>query len=302
MAEILSDNRGENTEDEVGNGDLPSFGIQLSTGEPGNLHTQNDELHPWQRENVVERKGLVDVRCTIKDIVHGSYSAGSDDPCSLIVVQFRFDRDGNSRRIKEARIWLTFSAIEKGNPDPEVAKAFPDRTFTVEPKTQIESSTIAGGANIGFNVLGAEVGGEFRREKTVDREATDATLVRGSIDTVGRNFGRPNAVSWTLLENKTDKTGVPASMQCAILLRREDDSKFQAHFKMKIVADTRTTVQSIFKSNPKDDPVLFDPDIRPTNKLRVYDEKTVGDLGSLNLEQLGDITFSTIWTQGVKKK
>lgn len=64
----------------------------------------------------------------------------------------------------------------------------------------------------GGNVLGAELGGELKRDKVVERDVTNAGTVRGAIETLGRNWGKPNTASWTLLENSTDKTGAPVSL------------------------------------------------------------------------------------------
>lgn len=51
-----------------------------------------------------------------------------------------------------------------------------------------------------------EVGGQFHTEETIKGTLADHTTVRGS-----------STVSWTFLENETDKTGVVTSMRGPIL-------------------------------------------------------------------------------------
>ena len=42
---------------------------------------------------------------------------------------------------------------------------------------------------------------------------------------------------------------------------------------------------------PKDDPMLFDPTLEPTHKLRRYD---VEELGALDLKSLFEVRFPTV--------
>ncbi|KAM0371359.1 hypothetical protein ACHAPY_010079 [Fusarium culmorum] len=71
-------------------------------GDITDVHTQNDPDQPFQRENIIERRHKVDVRCQHKDIVHGFYSDDDDyaDPCSLVVFEFEFSPNAIARRIK----------------------------------------------------------------------------------------------------------------------------------------------------------------------------------------------------------
>ena len=102
-------------------------------GDPAAFHVQNDPDQPFQRDNIIERKGRVDIRCEHKDIMHGFYSDDNDDLCSLIVLKFQFCPNGVARRIKEAHVVVKFAAIQNGKPDPEVIAMYPDGNFCVQP-------------------------------------------------------------------------------------------------------------------------------------------------------------------------
>lgn len=286
--------------------DLPSFEIWLAEGvESGaNFHSVNDLRNPWQRTTVVERGGLVSTSCKFKDIVHGTYSPQDPDPATLVVLQFRFDPEDLKRRIKRVQITVTFAAMDPEDPDPEVVKAYPEGHFAVHPTTQHESVKWTAGGKAGGGAYGAEVAGKLKREKEVEKDATYAATVSGAIRTLGRNSGEPNSVVWTLMENTADHTGVPVSLRGAILVKRADVAKFQACFTIKVTPDRATQLQSLFKSDPKDEPVWFDPGKKPTNKLRVYDAGMLENLDGLDLEsqEFSDITFRTIWQQDTKLK
>ncbi|KAG9229802.1 hypothetical protein BJ875DRAFT_473944 [Amylocarpus encephaloides] len=174
-----------------------------------------------------------------------------------------------------------FSAIDADDDDPEVVKIVPDGFFWVHPTTQKETKKVVTSGKGGGGVLGAaEVGAELTRDKTVEREASNAGTVRGAMQTERRTFGTPNTATWTLMENTTDKTGAPVSMRAAILVKREHVN-FQAHFTVVVTPDNKTLVKTWFKSNPKDEPVLYKVDKKPTNVLHRYDQETIDKEGKL---------------------
>jgi len=271
--------------------DLPIFEEATESA----FHTRNDPHQPFERENVIERKGRVDVRCEMKDIAHGYYSNDNDAPCSLLVLEFRFAPNGIAHRIKEAHVVVKFAAMQKGQADPEVSAMYPEGDFCLEATHQREERVRGAGLNVGGG-FGLQAGGDVRLEKTTERLATDTTRVRASIDLRGRNWGPKNSASFTFLENKTAKTGVVSSLQAAILLKRRTMDQFKATVTMNVSADTLSNVEAKFKS-PKDDDIWFDPERKPTNRLRAYD---VDNLGAVELKSLAHVTHRTFLADTVK--
>ena len=90
-------------------------------------------------------------------------------------------------------------------------------------------------------------------------------------------------------------------MRAAILLKRKDDNPFQCvvKVKVKVNADLKTGLERILGRLPKNDPVMFDPSLPPTNNLKEYD---LGNLGAFNLDAASDLTFSTLLTTASKEK
>ncbi|KAL8349786.1 hypothetical protein RB598_005241 [Gaeumannomyces tritici] len=270
----------------------------LPTGDAGSgFRTQNDPSKPYQRANVVERKGAVDIRCSCLDIIHGLYRPDDDAAfCTLLVLQFRFDPRKRARRIQSADVELRFAGEGPGAANPEVFAISPHGRFSFSHTTQTE--TVMQGAELALSadVAGAAgASGGLSWSRSVTRDMTYATTVTGSIDLRGRNFGKSNCASWTLLENEATKTGVPASMTAAVLLKRDSEEPFRCDFAIKARADWRSSVELLFGSTPPDDPVLFDPTLESTSTK--YDELS---LGGVNLESISDAAFMNV-KEGVVK-
>jgi hypothetical protein len=263
---------------------LPSFDINLAaTGNEGSgYHTQNDPNNPYQRSTIIQRKGAIDVRCSCLDVVHGLFAPDTTDFGTLIVLEFRFDARKHARRIARADVELRFSSKLPQYPEPEVFAISPDRRLTLAPTKQQEKVTLGAGVNIGGGSF-VTAGVEGKWERRVIRDSNDATTVVGSTELLGRNFGPKNCASWTLLENATTQTGVPALMRVAVLLKRVNEEPFQCIVKIKIKADFKSSLAALVGSNPVDDPVLFNPLLNSTNNIRNYEEQ---QLGQLDLDEL----------------
>jgi hypothetical protein len=295
-------NRNSNVFDDLSDDEGTTFKIELSPYDEGDedstYRTQNDPSRPHQRSNIVERQGIVDVRCVAADVVHGSL-APDGEAATLLVFDFQFDPRKRARRIVEAHMSFTF-ASEDAEPDPAVLNVAPKGRMVVVPTQQTESTTHSrnAGANAGGGGLGLSLGlnAGVQWEKSVSRETHDATTVVGSIDLVGRNFGASNGVSWALLENRSVPTGVPAFVRTAILLQRPDpDAAFHATVTIRAKADLRSSIDKLFGRVPRDDPILYDPSLLPTNKLRKYD---VDNLGKIDLNGLSAVAFNNSGTSG----
>lgn len=268
---------------------LPSIKIKmLQTGAPrSGFHEKNNPLSPYQRRGVMQRKGAFNIQCTLLDVIHGKMHPGSKDFATLVVMKFRFEKRRLHRRIMSADISLEFFGTNAESTRPTVHAIIPhDKYAIVETKYHQEKSK-EGNANL--NVGGSNLvngGGGYTMRKVTSEDLTDATTVSGSADLVGYEWGDPNCASWTLLENEARKSGVPSSLQVAVLLKREGQEQFGCNVNVRTSADFKTRVENLFGTQPEDDPILFDPHIKPTNNLRSYE---TDKLGELKLESLWEV-------------
>lgn len=302
MADIVDNDPVQMEEEE--DDDENVFDIALNPGgdEGSSFRTKNDPRAPYQRSNVTERKGALDIRCTCLDVIHGLVSPEAEEFATLIVLKFKFDSRKTARRISAVNITLQFAPEQPGDPEPVVFQIAPYDSMVMVETKQTEDEKSSASVKLGAPPLaGVELGTDLGWEKSVNRETTDATKVIGSIDLLGRNYGEADSASWTLLENSTTETGVPTTMRTAILLKRQDEKPFRCDFKIEAKVDPMSSIerklQKLFGGRPKDDPLLFDPQLPPTNKLQTYD---LTALGSVDLGVLSGVTFQTVLDSAVK--
>ncbi|KAI3342291.1 hypothetical protein F4824DRAFT_196822 [Ustulina deusta] len=272
--------------DEFGDDDgNPAFEIALteSGDERSGFRTQNDPSSPFQRSNIVERRGAIDIRCTCADVIHGHLKNG-EGPATLVIYDFQFDPRKKARRIQTVEIRISFTS--KSDNELEVLKISHKGRMVLGCTSQTETITKGGQASAGVGVSGVEIGSSLKWEKVVSRTTTDATTIVGSIDLPdGRNYGSPNTATWTLLENSTSKTGVPAFLKTAVLLSRSNqDEGFCGTFEIKAKVDMVSRFAKLFGKTPKDDPVRYDPKLPPKNRLTGY---KLDSLDNIDIQQLG---------------
>lgn len=273
------------------------------------FRTQNKSPTDWERNNVVQRKGPVNVNCSLLDVVHGKLgddpNINSDDDgalATLLVFHFRFVPQKHSRRIIRAYIHVEFSGVDAQSSPPTVWAIAPYDTWTVVPTTDHEEDKHAMEGTIGSPAAGPlHFGLTTKFEKSRTRDVSDATTVSGSIEfSDDVNNGECNCAAWTLLENQTRKTGVPSSIRTGILLKRENNAIFHGMVKIICVADWKTQFESMFATFPVDDPVLFNPELKPARpqKKRKYNPES---LLRTDVTSVADVTMQTIFKEAIKE-
>lgn len=261
-------------------------------GEEGSgFHVFNAAPDQYHRAEVLQRTGAIDISCTLEKVVHGIMSAESDRYATLMVLQWLFQPRG-SRRISEATIELLFDP-GPGSGDVEVEQLSFHGTYSFMQTTQSETIAKGGEAAIGAEQF-ASLSLMGKWEKTVARTTSDAITLSGGKRVI--NNKPPNRVAtWTLSENETLSTGIPASLKVAVLVSTEDRQNFFCRPTLTCKTDAKTTFESIFKKIPKDDPIILqpNPDIKGTrpNKNVTYGN---GELQGVGMDQLANVTYRVI--------
>ncbi|KAI3398705.1 hypothetical protein diail_8744 [Diaporthe ilicicola] len=263
-------------------GEIEVFDVAMfeSGSEGSGFHTKNNPKDPYQRQEVIQRAGAIDIRCSVIDVAHGVMDPDSECWATLMVLQFRFDPQKRMRRITEASLELSFDVIDPANEIPEVEAisfdeitAFSQASRTSPPLLGVKDSWSHPDSHHKWH-------GQWRE--------------------VCHNNMPPNRIAkWTLLENATLKSGIPASLQVAVRIKRQDEEIFSCMPKIKCRADKWTSIESFFGKVPEDDPVLLCPDRKPTNRLMVYDKDNIG---AINLQALGNIVPTTMIRDAEQEK
>jgi hypothetical protein len=277
------------------------------TGDAGSaFHTTNDPAHPLQRTPWTMRKSsALDVRIVCLDVIHGLIGSGPSKSAmyqfaTLIVLEFRFDPRKIGRRIASAEVEMVFSGDAPGAQDPIVAAIAPEGRLSMEQTEKTIETTYGVHGKIGAEITPATAHVGAKWERTVGAPPKkNATTVTGSTSLNNRTYGDVNSATWNLMENSMTQTGIPAAMRTAILLHRADEERFRCVFSLKIKADWKSEMSNMGGSTPTDDPVLFDPTVPSTMKLKKFDEL---ELGAVSVDELSDITFMTVVQNAVKSK
>lgn len=277
---------------------LDSFEISLVPDEgEGGFHIKNPRAQPFQRSTIHQELGSVTVKCTQEDIIHGKWASDEEYYASLIVLAFRFDSRRTGRRIKWARITVIFFGATEDDDPPEVVDISLNNNYSLVPSEQTETIMSGIEGTAGATVLGANLSLHKTYQKTLSRQVSDATHVSGSINLIDVDYDPANAAEWTLRENDTLKTGVPVRLRTGILLKRANREQFKCVVEIESEVDFKSRVGRWLGGKPKDDPVLFEPSFKPTNKLMEYDTE---NLGSFDLGFVEDVTFTTVRGDAVK--
>ncbi|KAL2817707.1 hypothetical protein BDW59DRAFT_131886 [Aspergillus cavernicola] len=287
----------EGTEEEV----LETFTIDLTSdeGQGGGFHTANPPRQPFQRETVHQDRRAVHIKCSLLDVVHGKWSPEStEEDATLIVFGFRFDPGSAGARITTATITVTFVGESNEDDHPGVAGLSLNGTYSLLQTTHTQTITQGFDATVSASVLNAgQLGVTKKYEKVVSHQVSDATYVSGTSCMIGVDWDPENAVEWKLRENATLRTGVPGYLRAGVLLKRLTQAPFQCTVEIDSKVDARSRIKRWFGGKPKDDPVLFDPRMKATNRLMEYD---LQNLGGFDLSLVEDVTFTTVLDGAIK--
>lgn len=272
---------------------LEDTSITIGLGKAGETgsgyHIRNDQTQPFQRQTAVDQRGVIEARCRSCEIVHGIMSPDADEYATLLVYQINLDTTKRSRRIILATIEFEFSSSTPGGRAPRIHSLVPDGRLALLPSTQDETVVRGTEAKVdasGISVVSAGVSAKW--EKTVSRTTSDEARVTGS--TICDYYGREVGARWVLSENETIKSGVPSQLRCAMLLAREDERQFQCKVTIKLDADWKSELGRLFGATARDAPVYFNPNLKPTNKLRKSGYDT-DNLAGVRLDEFVDVRF-----------
>ncbi|KAH7227368.1 hypothetical protein BKA60DRAFT_628580 [Fusarium oxysporum] len=227
-----------------------------TTRKNNEFHTRNDLAAPFQRSTITERQGITQVQCFSREIIHG-YLSPDGNNATLLVYDLHLDTTKTSRRIREAQVKFEFRSSNPGISTPQIAKIAPYGSKSLLPTSAEESKTLGYGLSAGASQF-VSVESSAKWEKTVNQTKNDAARVAGGF--LCNDHGKEN-----------------------------DEEEFKCKVTIDANGDWKTVLGGLVGSTPRDDPILFDPVLPPTNKLRkAYD---IENLGSLDLDEFVEIEF-----------
>ncbi|XXG99625.1 hypothetical protein Hte_005966 [Hypoxylon texense] len=269
-------------------------------GTEARFHTlnQGDEI---QRENIADdtTAGLL-IQADLLKVIHGQESPDGE-AATLMVIGFRFQGINQRRRFREVQVTIHFEDEEEPLLHaPEVVAIWPDREYSYEEtSTAVEDTrSVEPGASAGASVASATLTGRWEVKTATNR--ANWAVVTGARVRRGRNYGKRNAVTLSLYENASQRSGVVRDLRVAILLRlHEDTDRFRGYFSINALADIHYKAAWIIhqlSGDRRNDPVIFKRGVQflgPRGTLTADQPIDPSNLRSVSLRQLGDVVSVT---------
>lgn len=214
------------------------------------------------------------------------YGSSNGDPYTLVIFEWSATPERQGLRFKEVVIEVSFAAVgPRGDAeaeavqlrnrgfnenywDPEVVRMVPTGTSWYNPTPhKITGKNVL---DIGFSAGFApyfSISPKYTMERDVNIDRTDAVKVTGSPAVVGLARNRANALRWTMLENESQQSGVPAYLRTAVLLKRhpKDSGLFLGTVNITTHVswweDLLEKKRKLSGAVKKDEPIIFDPTV-----------------------------------------
>ena len=129
-------------------------------------------------------------------------------------------------------------------------------------------------------------------ERTISQDEEDQIIINGMKLFDGRPVGQKRQVRWTLLENKTQKSGIPSQLRTLILVQRKNNAKFTAVVEIETRVDFKSSILRMLGKKPQDEPIIFEPnpEVPRSRKLKWAKEHLV-DADNLEAVDLNDLVL-----------
>ncbi|KAK3937216.1 hypothetical protein QBC46DRAFT_416666 [Diplogelasinospora grovesii] len=209
---------------------------------------------------------------------------------TLIVFEWNTQRLTLDARFRHVVITVCFTAKDPGRANPEVIKIAPSGesryNLTRHRVSETSKRVVGGPVSVGAPGVSVSVGGvQYQWERSDVADVTDSITINGHLSTGGKSEPRCHTVEWSMEENTSQRSGVPAMLRTAVLLRRKacDDGHFQATVKAECTTspaqDFVRKLRDLAGMLPRDEPLHFDPTVNePAEPAFPQDQLTKVDL------------------------
>jgi hypothetical protein len=266
---------------------------------PNELDSNGEPVPHREWTTGIDRRAM-SVKGQMPTVVYGTEKPGSASGYTLAIFNWFMPPVRLGKRFRKVTLEISFSAHgPRGTADPEAQhrrRVIKDRNaadsyWHPEVRRVIPSGTswyhetnhhsdVERGLDLelkaGFEPY-VSVGPTYHWKTTGAVDATDTIKLSGEALALGPGIARPNTVRWTILENQMDRSGVPAFLRTAVLLRRRerDTGQFLGHIKVGYSiskwSDFTNKVMGTVGAIPKDAPLIFDPSPKYAVPSEKYD-------------------------------
>lgn len=248
-----------------------------------------------------KKKPAFTVGCDARAMIHGRMSPDSDMLGTLLVYDLKFlSRHGT--RIKNADVLFEFRAGSNfpGALGPTVAEVRPKGSNKMGETIQNQASKFGLSLNAGPSIPGADVGFTASSERSISQDVKFHTTVTGD-NPADIEWGDRFQARFTLAENTAQHSGIPTQLTVVILLERRNNDDFAMMPQIEVTPNFASRLISLGSTRSSDDPVYFNVQASPFNRLSGAPEIDPNNLGAVDLDKLWICTMYNLYTDEVKK-
>ncbi|KAF4997528.1 hypothetical protein FDECE_12058 [Fusarium decemcellulare] len=258
------------TQQELG-GKGVSLDLLEASLDEGQVRRQNNPAGQIQRMVITDRHPTspYKVQVILSACVHGYLDVERKKPASLILVDYNLNStvDGAVFTSINTSFEFQLSQSHPGALAPQVIAYAPFK----EPKRFNETSAKESkkhqpSAKVSPKFAGAgagEVAYAHENAKEHDQKYFDLGQAGRDYDDKERGY----RVWWNVIQNRSQKLGIPPQLRLAMLVERTSEEKFQAVFSIAPEGGLGYTWQNLkekwLRKTTYDDPVIFDPSVDP---------------------------------------
>ncbi|KAI1438056.1 hypothetical protein GGR50DRAFT_522511 [Xylaria sp. CBS 124048] len=247
------------------NADKAGFRIKNNpAGEPHRVHITGFD------------RNTTAIRGRLFHVVHGTVGSGDLTPATLVVFEWSFFPGRLGHRFREVQIDVTFRACgsRRGKQPgddlsldtPEVISVAPDAHRSCISEGLITTETeFKAGLNLSQSPLAA-ASLEKSQKVSEAKTRTHYRSITGYPYFMNSDWGKPDGVHWTMLENASQQSGMLHKVRTAVILHRRagDYGMFSANVKtsahVSFLNDAAEAIRKAVGLVPHDDPLFFDPE------------------------------------------
>lgn len=237
----------------------------------GQVRRQNNPAEQIERMVITDRSPMSSykVQVILSACIHGYFDAEKTKPASLILVDYNLNATAEGAVFASIDTSFEFQTYppDPNNLTPQVAAYAPFKEpARLNESTAKKSKKHQSSAKFSPQFAGAGAGEvAYATERALEHEQKYFDLAQGGRDYDGKE--RPYRVWWSVIQNRSQKLGVPPKLRLAMLVERTSEDKFQAVFKIAPRGGIGYALDHLrekwLRKTTYDDPVVFDPLVDP---------------------------------------
>lgn len=273
--------------------------IQLFPVADSEIGGQLRSKSPAVQNVLIEHGDTLTSKATLALLYHGRLVPDGDE-ASLLVIEFRFLKEKNTDRFRNAKMRVSVRDADGHDPSsPRVYRIAPKDSFSIEPGEDVWKITRTGKLGVSGGYAGVSASADAETQTEREKKVKHSILLTGKTKREAGGFLGDTVAAWALDEDPVDCRGIPTVLRTAMLLKRPIGRSFKIDTQIQTEVNWRAKLTTFFgrreqfvdlediEVDPKDPThIVVDEDEHLSNWIEQANQRGVWDnLGKLNLQE-----------------